>query len=81
MQPGRRMDVTVDLTKREGDTASFRGKGTDDVGQQTVSAAFTLAGYNLATRNPAGAGADTRIIGELKARWPVLTGAFCSRGH
>src|SRR6476469_7879047 len=51
MQPGRRMDVTVERTKREGDTAAFRGKGADDAGQQTVSAAFTLAGYNLASRN------------------------------
>jgi len=76
MQPGRRMDVTVELTKREDETASFRGKGADDAGQQTVSAAFTLAGYNLASRNPAGAAADARIVADLKARWPVLTGAF-----
>jgi hypothetical protein len=41
-----------------------------------VSAAFTLAGYNLASRNPAGAAADARIVADLKARWPVLTGAF-----
>jgi 3-hydroxyacyl-[acyl-carrier-protein] dehydratase len=76
MQPGRRMDVTVDLVKQDGDTANFRGKGTDDAGQQTVSAAFTVHGYNLAARNPAGVAADARIIGELKARWPVLTGAY-----
>jgi 3-hydroxyacyl-[acyl-carrier-protein] dehydratase len=76
MQPGRRMDMTVEMTKREGDTAAFRGKGADDAEQQTVSAAFTLAGYNLATRNPAGAAADARIVADLKARWPVLSGAF-----
>src|SRR6187397_720542 len=27
MQPGRRMDVTVDLVKDDGATAAFRGKG------------------------------------------------------
>src|SRR3954470_14511070 len=36
MQPGRRMDVTVELVKQEGDTATFRGKGTNDAGEQTV---------------------------------------------
>jgi 3-hydroxyacyl-[acyl-carrier-protein] dehydratase len=81
MQPGRRMDVTVDLTKQEGDTTTFRGKGADDTGQSTVSAAFTLHGYNVAARHPSGAAADTRIVADLKARWPVLTGAFCGRGQ
>ncbi|HEY2787708.1 MAG TPA: hydroxymyristoyl-ACP dehydratase [Fimbriiglobus sp.] len=76
MQPGRRMDVAVDMVKQDGDTANFKGKGTDDAGQQTVSAAFTLCGYNLASRNPAGIATDARIIGDLKARWPVLTGVF-----
>jgi 3-hydroxyacyl-[acyl-carrier-protein] dehydratase len=76
MQPGRRMDVTVELTKREGETAGFRGKGVDDAGQPTVSAAFTLAGYNLAARSPAGAAADARIVSALKARWPLLVGAY-----
>jgi 3-hydroxyacyl-[acyl-carrier-protein] dehydratase len=76
MQPGRRMDVTVELTKREGDTATFRGKGADDAGQPTVSAVFTLHGYNLAGRNPDEAAADARIVADLKARWPVLVGAF-----
>jgi 3-hydroxyacyl-[acyl-carrier-protein] dehydratase len=76
MQPGRRMDVAVDLVKQEGDGTTFRGKGADDAGQPTVSAAFTLHGYNLAGRHPAGAAADARIVGELKARWLVLTGAY-----
>lgn len=74
MQPGRRMDVSVELTKLSDDTAVFKGKGTDDAGQQTVSANMTLVGYNLASRGPTGAAADGRIIAELKTHWALLTG-------
>lgn len=74
MQPGRRMDVSVELTKQAGDTATFKGKGTDDAGQQTVSAAFTLHGYGLASRGPAGAAADAKLLDHWKARWSLLTG-------
>lgn len=74
MQPGRRMDVNVELTKVEGDTAAFRGKGTDDAGQQTVSAQFTLHGYGLTQRGPAGAAADEQLRKHWFARWALLTG-------
>src|SRR5829696_9411568 len=33
MQPGRRMDVAVELAKTVGDTATFKGKGTNDAGE------------------------------------------------
>ena len=74
MQPGRRMDVLVELVKDEGDTATFKGKGTDDAGQQTVSAQFTLHGYGLTGRGPAGAAADAKLLDHWKARWALLTG-------
>ncbi|OWK38141.1 3-hydroxyacyl-[acyl-carrier-protein] dehydratase, FabZ form [Fimbriiglobus ruber] len=74
MVPGRRMDVAVDLVKVEGDAATFRGKGADDAGQQTVSAQFVLHGYNLTDRGPAGAQADARLLDHWKARWALLTG-------
>ena len=76
MQPGRRMDVLVELVKDEGDTATFKGKGTDDAGQQTVSAQFTLHGYGLAGRGPAGGAADAKLLEHWKARWALLTGAL-----
>src|SRR6188508_3130175 len=44
MHPGRRMSVAVELVKHDAGTATFKGKGTDDAGQQTVSAQFTLHG-------------------------------------
>lgn len=74
MLPGRRMDVAVDLVKQDGDTATFKGKGADDAGQQTVAAQFVLNGYNLSARGPAGAAADAKVLDSLKARWALLTG-------
>jgi 3-hydroxyacyl-[acyl-carrier-protein] dehydratase len=76
MQPGRRMDVTVELAKQDGDTATFKGRGTDDAGQQTVSAQFLLHGYRLADRGPAGAAADEQLLRHWKSRWSLLTGAL-----
>jgi 3-hydroxyacyl-[acyl-carrier-protein] dehydratase len=74
MLPGRRMDVAVDLVKIDGAFATFKGKGADDAGQQTVSAQFVLHGYGLADRGPAGAAAEAKLLEQLKARWALLTG-------
>lgn len=74
MQPGRRMDVAVDLIKQDGAAATFRGKGSDDSGQQTVAAQFVLRGYNLADRGPAGVVADEQLKRHWQARWALLTG-------
>lgn len=74
MQPGRRLDVSVELVKQDGDTATFRGKGTNDAGEQTVSVQFTLHGYGLADRGPAGADAERKLLDHWKARWALLTG-------
>jgi 3-hydroxyacyl-[acyl-carrier-protein] dehydratase len=74
MQPGRRLDVSVELVKREGDAATFRGKGANDAGEQTVSAQFGLHGYSLAARGPAGADVDRKLREHWQARWALLTG-------
>ena len=74
MQPGRRMDIVVDLTKHDGDTATFKGKGTNDAGEPTVSALFVLHGYGLSGRGPAGVAADERLVQHWKTRWALLTG-------
>lgn len=74
MQPGRRMDVSVELVKVDGDKATFKGKGTNDAGEATVSAQFTLHGYGLADRGPAGAAADAKLTAHWKERWALLTG-------
>lgn len=76
MQPGHRMDVVVDLVKCDADSAIFKGKGTNDGGQQTISVQFTLRGYGLAERGPAGAAADEQLLRHWKSRWALLTGAL-----
>lgn len=76
MQPGRRMDVAVELVKHDAETATFKGKAADDAGKPTVSAQFTLRGYGLAARGPAGAAADERLRDFYRARWALLTGAL-----
>jgi 3-hydroxyacyl-[acyl-carrier-protein] dehydratase len=80
MQPGRRMDVVAELTKADADTAAFKAKGANDAGEQTVAAQFTLRGYRLADRGPAGAAADARLTEHWKARWALLTGELKAKG-
>ena len=49
MQPGRRMDVVVDLTKHDGDTATFKGQGHErgrGAGRQSVPRCSPLHGYS-----------------------------------
>jgi 3-hydroxyacyl-[acyl-carrier-protein] dehydratase len=78
MMPGRRMDVKVTLTQQDGaaETATFKGEGANDAGERTVTALFTLHGYALAARGPAGALADAKLLEHWKARWALLTGEW-----
>jgi 3-hydroxyacyl-[acyl-carrier-protein] dehydratase len=71
--PGRRLEISVELIKREGDEATLRGRGEVD-GTQTVSAQLTLAGYNLRDRHPSGADRDDRIVRQLKSQADLLLG-------
>ena len=74
MQPGRRMDVLVDLVKQESDTATFKGRGADESGQGTLNAQFTLRGYGLADRSAAGAMTDEQLRNHWRSRWALLRG-------
>lgn len=71
MEPGKQMVVTVELAEREGGLATFKGKGEAE-GQQTVSAKFVLASYNLAERSADLKGTDEQIVQNLKAHCAVL---------
>ena len=73
MQPGYRLDVVAELTKTENDTATFKARGTKE-GDQTVATQFTLHGYGLAARGPAGSALDAKLLEHWKARWALLTG-------
>lgn len=76
MQPGRRMDLTVELVRADQGTAMFKAKGANDAGEQTVATQFTLQGYGLAERGPAGAAADMQLHEHWKSRWALLTGGL-----
>jgi 3-hydroxyacyl-[acyl-carrier-protein] dehydratase len=78
MQPGRRMDVSVELTKADDSTATFKAKGANDAGEQTVATLFSLHGYALASRGPAGVAADAKLLEHWKAGWALLTGGLRS---
>lgn len=71
MEPGKRMDVAVDLVERSEGLATFKGKGEME-GQQTVSARLTLATYNLRDRDPALAAADERLVADLRHHGRLL---------
>jgi 3-hydroxyacyl-[acyl-carrier-protein] dehydratase len=73
MQPGKALEVTVELTNRDGATAGFKGKGECE-GVQTVSAQFTLVSYNLGDRNPAFRDRDDRLRNHWRALYLLLIG-------
>jgi 3-hydroxyacyl-[acyl-carrier-protein] dehydratase len=73
MQPGHRLDLSVDWVKADGGNVVFRGKGTNEAGEQTVSAQFTLHGYNLSERGPAGVNAEQKLKAHWRERWALLT--------
>jgi len=71
MEPGRRMDLTVELAERGDQTATFKGKGEVE-GQSAVSAKLVLAAYNLRDRDPALAAQDERLVQHLRERCALL---------
>lgn len=64
--PGSRMNVTVDLAGESDGKFTFKGKGEVN-GQSTVSASYTLGGYNLRDKNPAWAGRDIELVKALRS--------------
>ena len=71
MEPGRQMEVTVELVGREEDLATFKGKG-ECQGETTVSARITLAYSNLRDIDPAWKATDERIVRHLRDQVGVL---------
>jgi len=65
MEPGKQMQVTVELSERTPGTATFKGKGETE-GQPTVSAKLTLATYNLRDSDANLAAVDDRILRHLR---------------
>jgi len=73
MEPGKQMQVTVELVEQQNGLATFKGKGETE-GSTTVSARLTLGCSNLRDRNPALRAADDRIVQHLRNQYSLLTG-------
>src|SRR4051812_34155076 len=73
MEPGRRMNITVELVERSEGVASFKGKGEVD-GQSTVSARLVLASYQLQDRDPTLADVDAGIVARQRQQGRLLCG-------
>jgi 3-hydroxyacyl-[acyl-carrier-protein] dehydratase len=71
MEPGRQMQVTVELVERGDQEAAFKGKG-EVQGQATVSARLSVATYNLRDVNPVLAASDERIVQHLRIQSSLL---------
>jgi 3-hydroxyacyl-[acyl-carrier-protein] dehydratase len=71
MEPGRRMEIHVELVEQEGSLANFKGKGDVD-GNPVVSARFTLTRYNLRDRQAANRSVDERLVAHLRDVYALL---------
>ncbi len=72
MEPGRTMAITCEFIQKEGDLAVFKGKGESE-GGATVSARFSLSGYNLGDRDASFRPTDERLIQHWRAVGSILT--------
>jgi 3-hydroxyacyl-[acyl-carrier-protein] dehydratase len=73
MEPGRQMQLSVELLEKGAELATFKGRGEVD-GQATVSARLTLGRYNLRDRQPALEATDAQIVRHLKQMYTMLRG-------
>ncbi|HTU19072.1 MAG TPA: 3-hydroxyacyl-ACP dehydratase FabZ family protein [Gemmataceae bacterium] len=71
MEPGRQMEVSVELVERGDGQATFKGKGEME-GQNTVSARLVLAHYNLRDRDPAMQEEDQRLVQHFRDLYALL---------
>ena len=79
MEPGKVLELTVEMIKQDGAYAMFKGRGFVQGGGQTVNAQIQLAAYNIQERTPAGRGADERLIRHWRERFGWLSGELCRK--
>jgi len=72
--PGDALATEVELMKMEGDLATVKGVGTVGEGQQAVQGRLVLRSFNVADVCPAAAGADERILRQLRKRFELIGG-------
>src|SRR5437879_3065844 len=73
MQPGRQMEISVDVVEWGEPVATLKGKGEVE-GEATVSARLSLGRYNLRDRNPDWRATDDRIVAHLRHHYSWLRG-------
>lgn len=71
VEPGRRLELHVELVDLDEKDARFKGKGVID-DQVMVSGRFTLTRYNLRDRNPLLHTTDTAIVSHLRDLYATL---------
>lgn len=76
MDPGRQMQIRVDMIEQNDRLATFKGKGEVD-GQASVTAGrIIVERYNLHDHNPGLQATDDRIIAHLRSVYTVLRGGL-----
>lgn len=73
MEPGKQLEITVELLEQDSQLAVFKGKGEVE-GNTAVSAKLTLGRYNLADRHPGLAPTDEQIVQHLRRHCLLLRG-------
>jgi 3-hydroxyacyl-[acyl-carrier-protein] dehydratase len=73
MEPGKQLQVTVELVEQDATTATLKGKGETE-GTTAVSAKITLARYNLRDRNPIHQATDEQLVQHLRRQCMLLRG-------
>lgn len=78
MDPGRQMQIRVEMIEQGERLATFKGKGEVE-GQPSVTAGrITVERYNLRENNPALQASDERIITHLRGVYLVLSGGLAA---
>jgi 3-hydroxyacyl-[acyl-carrier-protein] dehydratase len=71
VEPGRQLQIRVDLIANGDRESTFKGVGTID-GQEMVKGRFTLMRYNLRDRDPALHATDSSIVAGLRDLFTTL---------
>jgi len=71
VEPGRQLQIRVDLVARDERDCSFKGVGSIE-GQEMVKGRFVLTRYNLRDKDPALQATDATIIAGLRDLYATL---------
>src|SRR6266404_2894317 len=71
MEPGKQMQISVELAEQTDSTSTFKGKG-EVAGQSTVSARFVLGQYNLRDRDASLAATDEELTESFRRHAKLL---------